>query len=273
MNVALTIAGSDSGGGAGIQADIKAMQAHGVFAASVITAVTAQNTVAVTRAEELSLDLIEAQIDAVFDDIRIDAVKTGMLSSSEIIRLVARKMTERKVSLLVVDPVMVSKSGFRLLRADAVSALKEELLPIAHLVTPNALEAGDLLGTEVRTLAHARDAAEAIHRLGASNVLVKGGHLEGEKDAIDVLFDGQQMHLFDAPRIDTKHTHGTGCTYAAAIAAGLARGFELRAAVARAKRYVTDAVRHGLAIGAGHGPTHHFYFLEGTDLFPASDAE
>jgi hydroxymethylpyrimidine/phosphomethylpyrimidine kinase len=271
MKVALTIAGSDSGGGAGIQADIKAMQANGVFAATVITAITAQNTVTVTQAQDLPLDLIEAQIDAVFDDITIDVVKTGMLSSSEIIRLVARKLDERQVQNLVVDPVMVSKSGYRLLRADAVSALKEELLPMALVVTPNAHEAGDLIGSEVRTLADAREAAEAIHGMGARNVLVKGGHLEGEKDSVDVLFDGVQMHTFDAPRIDTPHTHGTGCTYASAIAAGLARGYELRAAIARAKRYVTDAVRHGFPLGAGHGPTNHFYYLTGVDIFPISD--
>lgn len=271
MNVALTIAGSDSGGGAGIQADIKSMQANGVFAASVVAAVTAQNTVAVTHALELPLEIIEAQIDAVFDDIHVDAVKTGMLSSSAIIDLVARKLEEREVERLVVDPVMVSKSGFRLLRADAVDALRKRLLPLATLVTPNAPEAGDLVGGTVETLSQARDAARAIHELGAANVLVKGGHLQGEKNAVDVLYDGAHFHTFEAPFLDGRFTHGTGCTYASAIAAGLARGFALRESIARAKRYVTEAVRHGFAIGEGHGPTHHFYFLEQTGIFPADD--
>lgn len=271
MKVALSIAGSDSGGGAGIQADIKAMQANGVFATTVITAVTAQNTVAVTDAFDLPLDIIEAQFDALFDDIRIDAVKTGMLSSAAIIELVARKLRERNVERLVIDPVMVSKSGFRLLAADAVGALRSELLPLATVITPNAPEAGDLVGGTVSSLADAKEAARAIHEMGAEAVLVKGGHLTGEKSAIDVLFDGTQMHTFEAPFLDERFTHGTGCTYAAAISAGLARGFTLKESVARAKRYVTEAVRHGFAIGAGHGPTHHFYYLEDHDRFPIAD--
>lgn len=271
MNIALSIAGSDSGGGAGIQADIKAMQANGVFATSVITAVTAQNTVAVADAFELPLEIIEAQIDALFDDIRIDAVKTGMLSSTAIIQLVARKMRERGVERLVIDPVMVSKSGFRLLKPDAVEALRTELLPLATLVTPNAYEASDLVGRSVATVAEARDAAVAIHEMGARNVLVKGGHLEGEKSAIDVFYDGSTFHTFEAPFLDARFTHGTGCTYASAITAGLARGFTLRESIVRGKRYVTEAVRHGFAIGAGHGPTHHFYFLEGCSDFPVDD--
>lgn len=271
MNVALSIAGSDSGGGAGIQADIKAIQANGVFATSVIAAVTAQNTVAVTQAFELPLDVIEAQIDALYDDIRIDAVKTGMLSSAAIIDLIARKMEERKVERLVVDPVMVSKSGFRLLKEEAVAVLKERLLPLATVVTPNAHEAGDLIGGTVETLEQAREAARMIHDFGVRNVLVKGGHLTRQRNAVDVLFDGQQFHTFEAPFLDSRFTHGTGCTYASAITAGLARGFPLRESIARAKRYVTEAVRHGFAIGEGHGPTHHFYFLDGLDVFPAAE--
>lgn len=268
MNVALTIAGSDSGGGAGIQADIKTMQANGVFAASVITAITAQNTVAVTDAFELPVEWIEAQIDTVLDDIRIDAAKTGMLSSSAIIEAVARKAEERGLTPLVVDPVMISKSGYQLLRNEAVDTLKQRLIPLATLITPNAHEAGHLTGLEVRSVESAREAARELFRLGPDAVLVKGGHFEGESDAIDVLFDGRQFHTFTAPRIRTKNTHGTGCTYASAIAANLARGFTLRAAIARSKRYVTDAIRHGLTIGEGHGPTHHFYFLAGSDIFP-----
>ncbi len=271
MNVALTIAGSDSGGGAGIQADIKAMQANGVFAASVLTAVTAQNTRAVTAAFELPLDLIEAQLDAVLDDLPVAATKTGMLSSSAIIETVARKIEERGIEPLVVDPVMISKSGYPLLQAEAVETLKTRLLPRATLVTPNVHEAAHLTGLTIQTLDDAREAAQRIQAMGAQAVLVKGGHLDGESEAVDVLYDGQRFHTYRAPRIDTPHTHGTGCTYAAAIAANLARGYPLRGAVARAKRYVTEAIRHGLAIGQGHGPTHHFYFLQGLGIFPVED--
>lgn len=271
MKVALTIAGSDSGGGAGIQADVKAMQANGVFAASVIAAVTAQNTVAVTNAFELPLEVIEAQIDAVFDDIPISATKTGMLSSAEIISLVARKIEEREAQPLVVDPVMISKSGFRLLKEDAVETLKAKLLPLATVVTPNAHEAEDLTGIRITSIEAAKEAARAIHRLGAKAVLVKGGHIEEDDEAIDVLFDGKQTYSFAAPRIKTKNTHGTGCTYASAIAANLARGFTLRESIARSKRYVTDAIRHGFSIGAGHGPTHHFYYLKKVDEFPVGE--
>lgn len=268
MNIALTIAGSDSGGGAGIQADIKAMQANGVFAASVITAVTAQNTVAVTDAFELPVEMIEAQIDAVLDDIPVDATKTGMLSSTAIIEAVARKVEEREIRPLVVDPVMISKSGFQLLREDAVEALKQRLIPMATLITPNAHEAAHLTGIDVRSVETAREAAHELSLLGPGAVLVKGGHFEDEQEAVDVLYDGSQFYTFNAPRIETKNTHGTGCTYASAIAANLARGFTLRASIARAKRYVTDAIRHGLSIGEGHGPTHHFYFLDGSSVFP-----
>jgi hydroxymethylpyrimidine/phosphomethylpyrimidine kinase len=267
--LALTIAGSDSGGGAGIQADIKAMEANGVFAASVITAVTAQNTKAVTAAFDLPLDIIEAQLDAVADDFAFGAVKTGMLSSSAIIELVARKVREHELRPLVVDPVMISKSGFALLQPDAVEALRRDLLPLATLVTPNVHEAERLTDTEIRTRDDAEAAAHAIHALGPQAVLVKGGHLEGESDAVDVLFDGADVHAFRSERIDTPHTHGTGCTYASAIAAWLARGAALPEAVRRAKAYVTEAIRHGLPIGGGHGPTSHFYFLDEPDAATA----
>ena len=271
MHVALTIAGSDSGGGAGIQADIKAMQAQGVFAASVVTAVTAQNTQAVTAAYDLPTDLIAAQIDAVWDDIRVDAVKTGMLSSTAIIEVVAEKATSLAMRPLVVDPVMISKSGYALLQEEAIDALRQALLPLATLITPNAHEAAHLTGRELRAVDDAKHAAEALLALGPKAVLVKGGHLDGEDDAVDVLLDDAGFHLLRVPRIDTPHTHGTGCTYASAIAANLAKGHALRPAVERAKRYVTDAIRHGLAIGHGHGPTHHFYFLRGLERFPVDD--
>lgn len=270
--VALTIAGSDSGGGAGIQADIKAMQANGVFAASVITAITAQNTRAVTAAFELPLELIEAQIDAVFEDLPVAAVKTGILSSAAIIELVARKARQWQMRPLVVDPVMISKSGYPLLKPDAIATLREALLPLATLVTPNAHEAAHLTGLKIETVEDLYEAARRIKAMGPQAVLVKGGHLSREAEAVDVLFDGERFEEFRAPRIDTPHTHGTGCTYASAIAANLARGFSLVEAVRRAKRYVSDAIRHALPIGGGHGPTHHFYFLESFKGFPI-DAE
>ncbi len=269
MNVALTIAGSDSGGGAGIQADIKSIQANGVFAASVITAITAQNTRAVTAVFELPVDIIEKQIDAVFDDIRVDAVKTGMLSSVEIIEVVAGKLKQWSGRPLVVDPVMISKSGYALLQPEAVETLRHQLLPLATVVTPNAHEAAHLAGIQVRTVEEAKEAARRIHAMGPQNVLVKGGHLESNGQAVDVLYDGSTFHQFAGPFYDTPHTHGTGCTYASAIAANLARGFTLQEAVDRAKHYVGEAIRHGLQIGAGHGPTHHFYFMEDSGIFQA----
>ena len=259
--VALTIAGSDSGGGAGIQADIKAMEANGVFATSVLTAITAQNTQAVTAAFDLPLELIAAQIDAVFDDFEIGAVKTGMLSSAGIIETVVEKVDERGMRPLIVDPVMISTSGFALLEDEAVQVIIDRLIPRATLVTPNAHEAGLLAGAEIRSIQDAKDAAWQIKVMGAQAVLVKGGHLEGE-EAIDIFFDGSDFAYFKAPFIDTPHTHGTGCTYASAIAANLAKGLELMPAIDQAKRYVTEAIRHGLAIGKGHGPTNHFYFLD-----------
>lgn len=261
MNVALTIAGSDSGGGAGIQADIKSMQANGVFAASVITAVTAQNTRAVTQAFDLPLDLIAAQIDAVFDDFEIKATKTGMLSSAGIIEMVVAKVDEWRIDPLVVDPVMVSTSGFALLQEDAVESLKQLLIPRATLVTPNTHEAAHLTGIEITSVAEAEQAARQIFEMGQASVLVKGGHLEGEDEAVDVFYDGEAIAYFRAPFIDTPHTHGTGCTYASAIAANLAKGMDMHAAIGAAKEYVTQAIRHGLDIGKGGGPTHHFWFL------------
>lgn len=272
MNVALTIASSDSGGGAGIQADIKAMQANGVFAASVIVASTAQNTQAVTDIHAFPLEHIAAQLDAVAEDFNIAAVKTGMLFSREIVELVARKVVKHGLTPFVIDPVMIAKSGAKLLQDEAIATYKEELLPLATLVTPNAHEAAHLTGQEAaRTVEDLREAAQALYALGPQAVLVKGGHLEEGQEATDVLYDGAHFHTFSARRIDTPHTHGTGCTYASAVAANLARGFPLREAVARAKRYVTGAIRNGLALGSGRGPTHHFYFLDGLDVFPIGD--
>jgi len=261
MKQVLTIAGSDSGGGAGIQADIKAMSANGVFAMSAITAVTAQNTEEVTDVFELPLSIIAAQIDAVFDDFDVAAVKTGMLSSAEIVKVVAKLLKPQNVTNLVVDPVMIAKSGHRLLKPDAVEALMHELIPLALVVTPNIHEAQQLSGIEIKTLNDARRAAKIIHRLGCRHVLIKGGHLLEDR-ATDLLYDGRFFELLKSEFIDTPHTHGTGCTFASAIAAHLARGKPLTQAVTAAKAYLTEAIRHGLSIGHGKGPTNHFYFLK-----------
>ncbi len=270
--VVLSIAGSDSGGGAGIQADIKSIEANGAFAATVITAVTAQNTREVTNSKDVSVKLIEAQFKAVWDDIRVHAVKTGMLSSSQIIEAVARLLEKHVGEVpVVVDPVMISKSGFPLLQDDAVSTLVQRLLPLATVVTPNAHEASRLAGMEVRSVADAKEAARKIRALGPSNVIVKGGHLDDDDRAIDFLFDGESMHVFAVPRVDSENTHGTGCTYASAIAANLAKGYPLVKAVERAKRYVTMAIENGRPIGLGHGPTNHFYYLRSFGRFPIED--
>ncbi len=256
----LTIAGSDSGGGAGVQADIKAIQANGAFALSVLTSITAQNTKTVVTAFDLPLRVIEAQIRAVFDDFTISAVKTGMLSSKGIVKRVAQLLKELRVQSLVVDPVMVSKSGYPLLKPEAIAMMKSELFPLAALVTPNIHEAELLTGIKIRTLAAAEEAARKIHPLGCRAVLVKGGHLLEERGC-DLLFDGSEVTLFRTDFIESQNTHGTGCTFSAAIAAQIARGSALKGAIQEAKTYVTEAIRHGLSIGHGHGPTDHFYFL------------
>ena len=259
MKQALTIAGSDSGGGAGIQADLKTFHAHGVFGLSAITAVTAQNTQAVCAAYELPEKIIRAQIAAVFDDFEIAAVKTGMLSSYAIVEAVGDALATRNRQPLVVDPVMVSTSGFPLLNADAIQGIVHHLLPLATVVTPNLHEAEVLAHQKIDTRPDAGIAARKIADLGARAVLVKGGHLQGA--AVDVLWDGDSETLFECERLTTANTHGTGCTLASAIAANLALGCGLRDAIAKAKTYLTEAIRHGPNIGKGNGPTDHFYFL------------
>jgi hydroxymethylpyrimidine/phosphomethylpyrimidine kinase len=257
---AMTVAGSDSGGGAGVQADLKTFAALGVYGTSAITAVTAQNTQGVAAIHEVPTDVIAAQIQAIISDIRVDAVKTGMLSSSAIIETVVVELERHGVTQLVVDPVMVAKGGDRLLREDAVDALRNRLLPLAAVVTPNMPEAEVLAGVPVRTLEDAREAAKRIVALGAKTVVVKGGHME-DGDAVDTFYDSRDFQEFSAPRIDTKNTHGTGCTFASAIAAGLAKGLDTLTSVAQAKAYVTEAIRASLEIGTGHGPLDHFYML------------
>ncbi|MSQ21901.1 MAG: bifunctional hydroxymethylpyrimidine kinase/phosphomethylpyrimidine kinase [Dehalococcoidia bacterium] len=257
---AMTIAGSDSGGGAGIQADLKTFAALGVYGTSAITAITAQNTLGVTAIHEAPVEIIAAQIDAILTDIGADAVKTGMFSSSAIIETVARELKRHGVTRLVVDPVMVAKGGRRLLREDAVEALRTRLLPLATVVTPNIPEAEVLAGMTIRTPQDAREAARKIVALGAKSVVVKGGHLSGT-EATDLFYDGKQFREFTAQRVDTKNTHGTGCTFASAIAAGLAKGLALPEAIGQAKTYVIEAIRASLTIGSGHGPLNHFYRL------------
>ena len=258
MKQILTIAGSDSGGGAGIQADIKSISANGGFAMSAITSVTAQNTVAVTNAFDLPISLIEAQLDAVFTDFDVASVKTGMLSSSAIVEAVAGKLREYTPSAIVVDPVMISKSKFPLLREEAIDSLKAALIPLATVITPNVYEAELLAQQDIRNIDDARDAAETIAELGCHAVLVKGGHLIGE-NATDVLYCNGEWSLFEAERVETENTHGTGCTYSAAIATQLAQGKDLIDAINTAKAYITGAIQHALDIGHGHGPTNHFF--------------
>lgn len=254
---ALTIAGSDSGAGAGIQADLKTFAALGVYGTSAITAITAQNTKGVTGIFELDPDLIAAQIDAVMQDIGADAVKTGMLSNSAIIEVVAKKIREYRLTNLVVDPVMVAKSGDLLLRSEAIEALKALLIPLAAVVTPNLPEAEQLTGIQGTRQIDVKEAARRIVGMGAKSVVIKGGHRKGP--ATDLFYDGKKFLSFTAARIPTTNTHGTGCTFSAAIAANLAKGERLEHAVGHAKTFMTRAIRKSFAIGAGHSPVHHFY--------------
>lgn len=258
IHTALTIAGSDSSGGAGIQADMKTMSAHGVYAMSVITAVTAQNTLGVTAVEDISPEVIQAQMDAVFTDIRPDAVKIGMVSRKESIVAIADKLTEYQPGNVVLDPVMVSKSGCNLLQPDAAQTLMTRLLPLCHMVTPNIPEAEVLTGGSV-TAENWEEAAKAIYGMGPDLVLIKGGHLEG--DAADLLYDGSGFTVFPCARIATRHTHGTGCTLSSAITSNLAKGMAPVEAVRAAKDYITGAIERGIPLGHGVGPVHHFYRL------------
>ena len=257
LPVALSVAGSDSGGGAGIQADLKTFAALGVHGTTAITAITAQNTTGVTEILELPVRLIREQIKVVAEDIGIDAAKTGMLSSPEIIAAVAEALTLHRIGKLVVDPVMVAKGGAKLLRDDAVSALREHLVPLATVITPNLPEAEVLLGRKITSLDERRAAARDLVELGARIAVVKGGHADG--DATDVFFDGAQMIELAAERIATTNTHGSGCVFSAAITAGLARGLAPLDAVREAKAFITEAIASSLEIGHGHGPVNPMF--------------
>ena len=254
---ALTVAGSDSGGGAGIQADLKTFQELGVFGMSAITALTAQNTVGVHGVHDVPPDFVTLQLDVVLSDIGADAVKTGMLSSRPIIEAVVKGLSAHDVTTLVVDPVCASKHGDSLLQADAVDAMRNGIIPLAEIVTPNLGEVAILTGVEVRTRADMSAAARAMKALGPRWVLIKGGHLPEDDVAVDLLFDGTTEIPISGPRLDTADTHGTGCTLASAIAAHRALGLDVVASVRAAKAYVTGAIEHGLRLGRGIGPVDH----------------
>jgi len=259
--IALSIAGSDPSGGAGIQADLKTFSALGAYGAAVITALTAQNTRGVTGIHNVPPDFVALQIDTVFADLRVDAVKIGMISTADIARAVATSLRRAAARNVVLDPVMTAKSGHALLDPTAVAALREELVPLATVITPNLPEAGALLGAEMpTTLAEMRDAARALRRLGAAYVYLKGGHLGGDESP-DLLYDGTTMVELSARRIETAHTHGTGCTLSSAIAALLPQRPDVRRAAEDAKAYLTAAIAASdqLRVGSGHGPVHHFY--------------
>ena len=254
MYKALTIAGSDSGGGAGIQTDLKTFAALGVYGTSVITALTAQNTIGVHGIHTVPPEFIVRQLDAVLSDIPVQAAKTGMLGETDAIMAVTGALTKYRITNLVVDPVMVAESGDRLLKEVAVAALRDHLLPLALVVTPNLPEAEVLLGRKIETVDDMAAAAKDIRLLGPRYVLVKGGHLPGD-DMVDIFYDGKTIHSFAEKKLDTVHTHGTGCTYAAAIAAHLAKGLPPLDAVSRSKQFITEAISHGICVGSGYGPT------------------
>jgi hydroxymethylpyrimidine/phosphomethylpyrimidine kinase len=262
--LALTIAGSDSGGGAGVQADLKTFAAHGVYGTSVITAVTAQNTLGVTTACALSADLVTAQLEAVMSDIGAHAAKTGMLATAAIVEAVAAAVDDLEIPLLVVDPVTISTSGHRLLDEEAVASMKAELFSRAFLVTPNVPEAEALSSRPIREEEDLREAARRLLVLGPSAVLIKGGHFPSG-DIIDLLYDGHRFVEFRAERIEAPVMHGTGCTYSAALTAQLALGRSLDEAIPLAQEYVAGAIRHAPGLGRGHGPLNHFWHSERSD--------
>ncbi len=266
MKTALTIAGSDSSGGAGIQADIKSMSANGVFAMSVITAITAQNTMGVFGIENISPEMIKSQIKVIFEDIKVDAIKIGMVSEIVSIEAISEALKQIKnLPPVVLDPVMVSTSGYKLLSDNAKEILIRELFPLSTLITPNLPEVEEILGIKINNLDDMKDAALKLKDLGANYVLIKGGHLQD--DATDVLYDGEKFIYLKEEKIHTENTHGTGCTLSSAIAANLAKGMNIEKAVVEAKKYITGAIRYGFKLGKGVGPTNHFYkFYESESL-------
>lgn len=257
MKKALTIAGSDSGGGAGIQADLKTFSAFGVYGMSALTALTAQNTLGVQGIFDVSSDFVRKQIESIMADIGTDAAKTGMLSNEAIVKTVAEAVRTFRIPNLVVDPVMVAKGGDPLLAADARRAVREDLLPLATVMTPNIFEAEALLTCRIEDLDGMRDAARELSKIGPPWVVLKGGSLDIASRAIDVVYDGKDFVLLESERLDARNTHGSGCTFASAIAAGLAKGDPPLAAIRRAKEFITAAIRSGYPIGGGHSPPNH----------------
>jgi len=260
MKVALTIAGSDSSGGAGIQADLKTFQALGVFGMSAVTAVTVQNTQKVYAVQEMDLHIVQGQILCLFEDIAVHAVKIGMVSSIPLIETIADSLKKVPLPPVVLDPVMISKSGYRLLNEDAQDALVRHLFPLAEVITPNIYEAEALVGDSIIGIEKMKSAARKLLDLGARKAVVKGGHLSGAMST-DILYDGKTYQALESRRVETPNTHGTGCTFSSAIAAHLALGRDFFEAVTLAKQYITGAIEHALPIGKGHGPTHHFFDL------------
>ncbi len=260
MKKALTIAGSDSGGGAGIQADLKTFQELGVYGMSALTAVTAQNTLGVHGVYPMTAEAVTKQIQAIAEDIGTDAVKTGMLFNAEIIEAVSENLRVYKWENVVVDPVMIAKGGASLLQLEAITALKKYLLPLAKVITPNIPEGEELIGLQITTHYEKQEAAKRIHDMGVQNIVIKGGHDEDPEQAIDLLFDGKDFYSFPSKRVQTKNTHGTGCTFSAAITAELANGKTVQEAVLTAKAFIQAAIEEDLEIGKGHGPTNHWAY-------------
>lgn len=274
MKKVLTIAGSDSGGGAGIQADLKTMTVHGVYGASVITSVTAQNTLGVQGIKNLDAEFVAVQIDSVLSDIKIDALKTGMLGSREIVEITAEKIEEYGLDNLVVDPVMAASSGDLLLAENAVESYKEKLFPLAKIITPNLMEAKILAGKDPADELSSKYLAEELYKYGSEYVLIKGGHLNNDFKnnnsskakgsaylAVDLLYDGREFVEFEAEYINTRHTHGTGCTLSASLASNLAKDLSIKEAVALSKTYITEAIKNGFKVGKGNNPVNHIFSL------------
>jgi hydroxymethylpyrimidine/phosphomethylpyrimidine kinase len=263
---ALSIAGSDSGGGAGIQADLKTFQELEIFGMSALTAVTAQNTLGVQAVYPMTADAVSKQIESIGEDMGTDAVKTGMLFNAEIIKGVSEKIEYYNWKNVVVDPVMIAKGGASLLQLEAISALKQYLLPLALVITPNIPEAEVLTGMAIRSDEDKREAAKRLYDLGVKNVVVKGGHDEDRDESVDLLYDGNEFTTFTSIRVQTKNTHGTGCTFSAAVTAELAKGVSVYEAVSKAKNFIQAAIEDQLHIGQGHGPTNHWAYQKRNEL-------
>ena len=259
MKKVLTIAGSDCSGGAGIQADIKTISAHGCYAMSVIVSVVAENTNRVIDIQNINTDIIEKQIDAIYEDIEIDAIKIGMLNNEEIMSSIAKKIKQLNLKNIVIDPVMYATNGAPLMSMNSIDALIKLIIPLATVLTPNIPEAEKISNMKITTIKDMEESAIKIYKMGCKNVLIKGGHLNN--DATDILYDGNEFNYFKSSKIETKNTHGTGCTLSSSIASNIALGYPIKEAITKSKEYITTVIKHSLPIGKGHGPTNHFYEL------------